>query len=257
MGWGFLVASEGDGGREAPTRGALSGVRVLDFSRLAPGPMATTILADLGAEVVKIEEPGGGRRAREERKLRGEPENAFTPAELERRKQSPFERGKLSIALDLKHDEGRKLALRLAADAEIVVEGFRPGVMARLGLGYDDMAAVNRRIIYCSLTGYGQTGPRRDRVGHDLNYLADAGALSLFADRGSARPIIPPNLVADYAGGSLQAVIGILSALHARTLTGRGQYVDVSLTDGVVALLAPELPGSPRPAECRRAAARG
>ncbi len=233
-------AQGGGGDADVAPRGALTGVRVLDFSRLAPGPMATAILADLGAEVVKVEEPGGGRRAREERKLRGEPENTFTPGELERRKQSPFERGKLSIALDLKQPEGRKLALRLAEDADVVVEGFRPGVMDRLGLGYADMAAVNPRIIYCALTGYGQTGPRRDRVGHDLNYIADAGALSLFADRGSARPIIPPNLLADYAGGSLQAVIGILAALHARTSTGRGQCVDVSLSDGVVALLAPE-----------------
>lgn len=220
--------------------GALSDLRVLDFSRLAPGPMATAILADLGAEVVKVEEPGGGRRAREERLLRGEPENTFSPAELERRKYSPFERGKLSIALDLKQPAGRTLALALSENADVVVEGFRPGVMARLGLGYSDFEAVNPRIVYCSLTGYGQTGPRRDRVGHDLNYLADSGALSLFAARGADEPIVPPNLVADYAGGSLQAVIGILSAIHARTMTGRGQYVDVSLSDGVLALLAPE-----------------
>lgn len=224
---------------DAP-RGALAGVRVLDFSRLAPGPMATAILADLGAEVIKVEEPGGGRRAREERQLRGEPADTFTEAELERRKLSPFERGKLSIALDLKQDEGRRLALELVKGVDVVVEGFRPGVMARLGLGYEDLHAVNPKVVYCSLTGYGQDGPRRDRVGHDLNYMADSGALSLFADRATGKPIIPPNLVADYAGGSLQAVIGILSALHARVETGRGQYVDVSLSDGVLALLAAE-----------------
>lgn len=227
-------------GETRAPRGALSDIRVLDFSRLAPGPMATAILADLGAEVAKVEEPGGGRRAREERLLRGEPENVFSHAELERRKQSPFDRGKLSIAIDLKHPDGRRLALALGESADVIVEGFRPGVMARLGLAYTDFEAINPKVVYCSLTGYGQTGPRRDRVGHDLNYLADSGALSLFADRDNDGPIVPPNLIGDYAGGSLQAVIGILSALHSRTTTGRGQYVDVSLSDGVLALLAPE-----------------
>ena len=237
-----LADSDSQVGGLAPERsGPLVGIRVLDFSRLAPGPMATAILSDLGAEVIKVEEPGGGRRAREERRLRGEPEGSYSPAELLRRKHNPFERGKLSVALDLKDPVGRSLALRLAEHVDAVVEGFRPGVMARLGLAHSDFESVNPGVVYCSLTGYGQTGPRRDRVGHDLNYLADTGALSLFAPFDSRRPIVPPNLLADYAGGSLQAVIAIVSALYARVSTGRGQSIDVSLSDGVLSLLGPEV----------------
>lgn len=221
--------------------GPLANIRVLDFSRLAPGPFAAAILGDLGAEVIKIEEPGGGQRAREERRLRGDAEGPFTEQELERRRHNPFERGKLSIALDLKHVEGREIALRLVEQADVLVEGFRPGVMDRLGLGYPEVSVINPQLIYCSITGFGQTGPRRGRVGHDLNYLADSGALGLFASGGSTRPIVPPNLLADFAGGSLHALVGILAALFARSQTGQGQHVDVSVTDGVLALLTAEI----------------
>lgn len=217
-------------------KGALAGLRVLDFSRLAPGPLATMILADLGADVIKVEEPGGGQRAREERTLKGL--NAASASRDERRMRaiSPLERNKRSIAINLREPAGKAIALDLAQRADIIVEGFRPGVMQRLGLDYSSVREVNSRIIYCSITGYGQSGSRASVPGHDLNYVAFSGALCMFGDS-SGRPIVPYNLIADYAGGSLHAVIGILAAVVNRTSTDNGQYVDVSMTDGVVGLM--------------------
>jgi crotonobetainyl-CoA:carnitine CoA-transferase CaiB-like acyl-CoA transferase len=220
--------------------GALDNIRVLDFSRLAPGPMATMILGDLGADVIKIEEPGGGKRAREERALKQLPQDEYGADELKWRAFSPLERNKRSIVLDLRSDLGREVALRLVATCDVVVEGFRPGVMKRLGLDYEAVHGINRRAIYCSITGYGQTGSRSRQVGHDINYLAYAGALSLIGTP-EGKPVVPGNLIADYAAGSLYAVIGIMTALLARDRTGVGQFVDVSMLDGVLALVAVEV----------------
>lgn len=220
--------------------GALAGVRVIDFSRLAPGPMATMILADLGAEVTKVEEPGGGRRARDEAAIAGAGRLTGTPQDARWRAISPLERNKRSIAIDLKTPGGRRVAERLVATADVLVEGFRPGVMERLGLDYARVESTNPRIVYCSITGYGQSGRRAQTVGHDLNYLAYAGALSLIG-ASDGTPVIPINVIADYAAGSLQAVVGILAALLARARTGAGQHVDVSMTDGVLGLLSVEV----------------
>ena len=214
----------------------LAGLRVVDFSRLAPGPMATMYLADLGADVVKIEQPGGSRREREERALTRESETEGSRW----RQLSPLERNKRSIAINLQDPAGKELAVRLIETADVLVEGYRPGVMSRLGLGYDSVRLANPRLIYCSLTGYGQAGAKAGAVGHDLNYLAYSGALSLIGDRSGA-PIVPINLLGDYAGGSLMAVIGILTALLERLVSGEGQFVDVSMTDSLVALLAVEV----------------
>lgn len=216
--------------------GALAGLQVLDFSRLAPGPLATMILADLGADVIKVEEPGGGQRAREERALKGLDAASASRDERRMRAISPLERNKRSIAINLREPAGKAIALDLAQRADIIVEGFRPGVMHRLGLDYSSVREVNSRIIYCSITGYGQSGSQATVPGHDLNYVAFSGALGMFGDS-SGRPIVPYNLIADYAGGSLHAVIGILAAVVNRTRTNDGQYIDVSMTDGVVGLM--------------------
>ena len=220
--------------------GALVKIRVLDFSRLAPGPMATMILGDLGADVIKVEEPGGGKRAREERSLKNQSPEDQNKEDSKWRTYSPLERNKRSIVLDLRSDHGREIAIKLAKICDVVVEGFRPGVMKRLGLDYDSIRAVNPLAVYCSITGYGHSGPRSMRVGHDLNYLAYSGALSLIGTN-DGKPVVPINLIADYAAGSMQAVIGILAALVARPATGTGQFVDISMTDGVVQLLGVEL----------------
>jgi crotonobetainyl-CoA:carnitine CoA-transferase CaiB-like acyl-CoA transferase len=215
---------------------ALEGVRVVDFSRLAPGPMAAMMLGDLGADVVKVEEPGGGRRAQQERALK----NGDDSEEQRWRAVSPLERNKRSLVLNLRAAEGKEVALQLITRADVVVEGYRPGVMRRLGLDYDSVRTLNSRLIYCSISGYGQTGPKSASVGHDLNYLAYAGALSLIGTA-DGRPIVPLNLLADYAGGSLIAVAGILAALVARSANGEGQFVDVSMVDGVIGLLSVEV----------------
>jgi crotonobetainyl-CoA:carnitine CoA-transferase CaiB-like acyl-CoA transferase len=219
---------------------ALKGLRVVDFSRIGPGPMATMMLSDYGADVIRIEEPAGGQRARDQRRLRGLPENEWTGDELKTRAQSPVDRNKRSIALNLKNPRGLDAALKIACEADVILESFRPGVMKRLGLDYEAIRARNPRIIYCSISGYGQTGPRAHFVGHDLNYLADSGALSLFADR-QGDPIVPINMVADYSAGSLRAFAGILLAVIARGQTGQGQFVDVAMADGLIALAGIEV----------------
>lgn len=219
---------------------ALAGCRVLDFSRLAPGPMATMILADLGADVIKVEEPGGGRRARDERKVKGGDPRKTIEDEARWRTFNPLERNKRSIAVDLKAAAGREVVLRLAAASDVVVEGFRPGVAERLGISYDDVRLIRPDVIYCSITGYGRSGPRKRRTGHDLNYLAYAGALSLIAGPQNSA-VVPTNVIGDYAGGSLYAAIAILAALLSRERTGTGQFIDLSMAEGVVALLAVEI----------------
>jgi len=214
----------------------LDDIRIVDFSRLAPGPMATMILADLGADVTKIEEPGGSRRSREESALSKQPN-----AQARRwRRISPLERNKRSICINLRTEAGREIAIRVAGQADVVVEGYRPGVMARLGLDYPTLRLENPGLIYCSITGYGQTGRKAMTVGHDLNYLAYSGALSLIGTR-DGEPIVPINLLGDYSGGSFVAVIAILSALIERSASGEGQFIDVSMVDSLIGLLGVEI----------------
>jgi len=193
----------------------LDGVRVLDLSRLYPGPYCSMLLCDFGADVVCIED----------RRYQGEPSMPSTM------------RGKRHVSLDLKRPEGREIFLSLARGADVVLEGFRPGVTERLGIGYEALRAVNPRIVYCSLTGYGQTGPWRDLVGHDVNYLAFSGLLEQTGPDPDAPPVIPGTQLADVAGGGMSAALGILLALQARVRSGEGQYVDVSMTDGVMGMM--------------------
>lgn len=199
----------------------LAGVRVIDFTTLLPGPLATLMLARAGADVTKIEKPGG-------EEMRGyEPRVGNTAAYYD-----VLNQGKTIVELDLKSEQGRDAALELVADADVVVEQFRPGVMARLGLGVDDLHAVNPGLIVCSITGYGQSGPKSDRVGHDLNYVGDTGLLGLAPGTLEA-PALPPALIADIGGGSFPAVTNILLALIGRERTGRGCHLDIAMTDAM------------------------
>jgi crotonobetainyl-CoA:carnitine CoA-transferase CaiB-like acyl-CoA transferase len=206
----------------------LQGVAVLDLTRLLPGGICTLILADLGADVLKIEEPGRGDYLR-----------AFSPlGATQSRLFTALNRGKRSLSLNLKTPEGRDLLLTLARGADVLVEGFRPGVLARLGVSHDVLLDANPRLVVCAISGYGQGGSLRDRVGHDLNYLGYAGALSLIAPRGGGRPVVPGVQIADIGGGALPAALAILAALLERERTGRGQVLDISMTDGVLHWLA-------------------
>ena len=213
---------------------ALEGIKVLDFCRNAPGMFATMILADLGAEVLMIERPMDEMRAAYERIVAG-----IDSPEDERRHASfnALQRNKRSIALNLKEAEALEVFRKLAADADVVVEGFRPGVVDRLGVGYEQVKMINPRAVYCSVSGYGQTGPYSQMAGHDINYISFAGALGLIGDSPDGKPVIPLNLIADYAGGGLCGAVGILAALMAREQTGRGQYVDIAMTEGVLYML--------------------
>jgi alpha-methylacyl-CoA racemase len=204
----------------------LAGVRVLDLSRLLPGPYATLVLADLGADVVKVEDPRGGDYLRWMPPLAGEQSGLF----------HAVNRNKRSLALDLRHPRGVGAFLRLARRFDVVVESFRPGVMERLGVGYDPLRRENPGIVLCSISGYGQEGPYRDRAGHDIDYVAMAGVLAL---NGPAERPFPLGVqVADVAGGAWPAVAGILAALVGRASSGSGAHVDVSMAEGALALLA-------------------
>lgn len=205
--------------------GPLEGVRVLDLSRLLPGPYCSRILADYGAEVIKLERPGGGDWLRYVPPL-VDGESVFFRA---------INRGHKSLTLNLKSDEGRLIFLRLVERADVLLEGFRPGVMERLGLGYQSLSQANPRLVYCTLTGYGPSGPYRQRAGHDLNYVGLAGLLALAGPQ-EGPPAIPGIQVADLAGG-LWAALGILLALLARERTGRGQRVDGSLLGAALACM--------------------
>jgi crotonobetainyl-CoA:carnitine CoA-transferase CaiB-like acyl-CoA transferase len=211
---------------------AFDNVRVLDFSRQAPGPFCTMVLADFGADVTVVEPP----RGTSDRPARG-----ATRGEQRARLHDPVWRGKRSIVLDLKQPAAREVALTLAREADVVVEGFRPGVADRLGIGWEALHALNPRMIYCSVSGFGQTGPERLTAGHDINYIARAGALGQIARSKDHPPIPPMNVLADYAGGGLTAAFAIATALYARERTGEGQQVDVSMTDGVMYLMAQAL----------------
>ncbi|MFQ5458041.1 MAG: CaiB/BaiF CoA transferase family protein [Myxococcota bacterium] len=227
--------------------GPLSGVKILDLSRLLPGPFCTLMLADMGAEVVKVEDPNGGDYGRWAPPLLGNLSSHF----------HALNRNKKSIALNLKQAEGVSLFLHLVKKFDVVIEQFRPGVMDRLGVGYQEVRKANPRIVYCSLSGYGATGPYRDRAGHDLNYMGIAGAASITGPRGGP-PVVPGVQVGDIGGGALMCAIGVLAALNHRNRVGEGQFVDVSMMDGIVSWLALQAadyfaePGEdPRPGDMR------
>ena len=206
-------------------QGALSGVRVLDLTRYVPGPYCTMLLGDLGADVVKVEEPPIG-----------DPTRAVPPAVGEESvAHAALNRNKRSIVVDLRREDGAEIVRRLAGEADVLVEGFRPGALARRGLGAGTLRARNRRLVYCSLTGFGQDGPLAGRAGHDINYQARGGLLGATAEVGRP-PVVPRAQVADMAG-ALVAAIGVLAALLARARTGEGQLVDVSILESVLALL--------------------
>ncbi len=205
----------------------LSDVKILDLSTLLPGPYASMMLADLGAQVLRVESPIRVDLVREMAPKIGNSSAAH----------QYLNRSKKSIALDLKQPEAIELIKALIKDYDIVLEQFRPGVMDRLGIGYEALKAINPKIIYCAITGYGQTGPYKDRAGHDLNYLAIAG-ISSYSKRKEQAPVPQGIQIADVAGGSLHGVIGILTALHHRQRTGEGQMIDISMTDCAFALNA-------------------
>jgi len=197
----------------------LAGVRVLDLTRLLPGPMCTLHLADLGADVIKIEDTGAGDYAAPA--LRG-----------------LVQRNKRALRLDLKQPEGVAVLHALARTADVLVEGFRPGVTDKLGVGYDTLAALNPKLVYCSITGYGQDGPYRDEPGHDLNYCALAGVSDQIGrgiEAGGATPALSNVPVADLLGGSLTAAMGLLAALFDAQRTGRGRHVDIAIADSMLA----------------------
>jgi crotonobetainyl-CoA:carnitine CoA-transferase CaiB-like acyl-CoA transferase len=207
------------------TDGALSGVTVLDLTRYIPGPYCTMLLGDLGADVVKVEEPPVGDLTRVVPPAVGD-DSAIHAA---------LNRNKRSVVVDIRQEAGAAVVRALARKADVLVEAYRPGALARRGLGSDDLRRENPRLVYCSLTGYGQDGPMAERAGHDVNYIALGGLLGAIRD-GEGRPVLPAAQVADMTGGLL-ATIGILAALQARERTGRGQVVDVSMLEGVLALM--------------------
>jgi alpha-methylacyl-CoA racemase len=212
---------------------SLSGIRVLDLTRLLPGAFCTMLLADQGADVIKVEEPGTGDYMRWTPPLVSEGEDAPAQSAL----FEAINRNKRSIELDLKSDRGREVLLRLVETADVLIEGNRPGVMDRLGLGWDVLHERNPKLVMCSITGYGQDGPFASRAGHDLNYMAIAGALGLNGE--SDGPPIPLSVqVADIGGGGLQPAVEILAALVAVQRGDEGRRIDAAMTDGAVRWLA-------------------
>ncbi|HEX7841451.1 MAG TPA: CaiB/BaiF CoA-transferase family protein [Kofleriaceae bacterium] len=226
----------------SPLADALEGVRVLDLSRLLPGPFLTMILADLGADVVKIEDPQLGDYMREvPPDMGGVPMSELVPGKggISGRFLA-VNRGKRSVVLDLKKPAGHDAMLRMVARADVVVESFRPGVMDKLGVGYAALAKANPKIILCSISGFGQTGPYVHRAGHDIGYLAVGGVLAMGGVEGGP-PMMPGVQIADLAGGALWGATAILGALVGRYRTGKGAHLDISMTEGAMALLAAEL----------------
>ncbi|WP_312092445.1 CaiB/BaiF CoA transferase family protein [Aminipila sp.] len=205
--------------------GALDGLKVLDFSTLLPGPFATLMLADMGAEVLKVSSKGKADIVIDYPPFIEGTEISVNQAWLGRNKKT--------ISLNLKEPQSVEIIKKLIMEYDILMEQFRPGVMEKLGLGYETLKAVNPRLIYCSLTGYGQTGPLKMRAGHDINYLARSGNMAQ-AGRKSTGPVLTNMQVADVAVGSMNSVIGILAAVYYRNNTGRGQWVDVSMYDGLI-----------------------
>lgn len=225
----------------------LEGVRILDLTRLLPGPYATQMLADMGADVIKIEDPDTGDYARD------------IPPLTDRGFGSTFDmlnRGKRSVAIDLKNPDGRAVFLDLAREADVVFEQFRPGVVDRLNVGYEEVSTVNEEVVYCSLSGYGQEGPYANRAGHDLNYVGMGGLLDMTRESDEMKPQLIGYPIADLTGG-LVATLSILGALLSRELGGKGgEYIDVAMTDVIVSLSSTiawdALTGNnPRPGETR------
>ncbi len=214
----------------SPLADALTGIRVLDLSRLLPGPFLTMVLADMGADVVKVEDPRVGDYLRALPPAKGGIAGRFLAVN----------RGKRSLTLDLKNPVARDAFLEMVTKADVVVESFRPGVMAKLGLSYETLAAKNPKIILCSISGFGQTGPYAERAGHDLNYIALAGVLAMGGDA-DGFPGMPGAQIADLAGGALWGATAILGALVGRARTNKGAHLDISMTEGALALLAAEV----------------
>lgn len=218
----------------------LAGITVLDLSLQLPGPFCTLMMADHGADVIKVDEP----EPRVRNPFSAEDAPGLSPSDRY------LNRGKRSLTLNLKTDEGKEIFRTLAEDADVVVEGFRPGVTERLGVDYATLSARNARLVYCSISGYGQTGPMRNVAGHDINYISHAGILGMCGRAGDA-PAIPPVQIGDLFGGAMMALSGILMALVSRQATGKGRWVDVSMTDGSLAMLAfhavAGLAGAPNP----------
>ena len=233
---------------------ALEGIRVLDLSRLLPGGFCSLLLADFGADVIKVEDTGMGDYVRW-----AAPRHEGAEASAGGAMFLALNRGKRSVRIDLKTDGGREVLLRLARDADVVLESFRPGVMDRLGVGYERLREENPRLVYCAITGYGQDGPFAARAGHDTNYLARIGMLDLTGDP-DGPPVQAGGQIADLGGGALMAAFGILAALRERDRSGEGQLVDISMTDGALSWLAMDaarvLAGGdaagPRPSRARR-----
>ncbi len=209
----------------------LDGVRVLDLSRLLPGPFCSLLLADFGADVVKVEDTGAGDYARWVAPRHAGVEDSTASAFF-----LALNRNKRSIRVDLKTAAGREVLLRLARDADVLLESFRPGVLDRLGVGYARLRQEHPGLVYCAISGYGQDGPYRDRAGHDLNYLGIAGLLGLSGEA-DGPPVQAAGQIADIGGGALMAAFGILAALRERDRSGEGQFVDVSMTDGALSWL--------------------
>lgn len=203
----------------------LESLKVLDFSTLLPGPYASMMMADLGAEVLRVESPTRVDLCR----------NLPPFADGVSTAQAYLNRSKSSIALDLKQQQAIEIIKKIIVEYDIILEQFRPGVMDKLGLGYQDLKELNPRLIYCSITGFGQTGPYKDRPGHDINYLAIAG-VSSYTGRKKEGPLPLGVQLADVAGGSMHSVVGILSAVIQRQVTGEGQHIDISMTDAAFAL---------------------
>ncbi|MGP4105814.1 CaiB/BaiF CoA transferase family protein [Virgibacillus sp. L01] len=209
----------------------LKSTSVLDLTRLLPGPYCTMLLADFGAEVIKVEDPDSGDYAR-----------AFYPKIAGNSAMfHSLNRNKKSVCLNLKLLEDKQVFLEMVKNADVVVESFRPGVMERLGLSYEQLKAVNPGLVYCAITGYGQTGPYANRPGHDLNYLSYAGLLDLMGEK-DGNPIIPATTIADIGGGAYPAVTGILMALLNKEKTGKGQFIDISMLDNVISWMQTLLP---------------
>jgi crotonobetainyl-CoA:carnitine CoA-transferase CaiB-like acyl-CoA transferase len=206
---------------------ALEGIKILDLTRLLPGAFCSMILADLGADVLKIEEPGKGDYAR------------WLPPFIKKESSNflSINRNKKSMILNLKLEAGKKIFLRLVKEYDVVLESFRPGTLDGLGIGYEKAKKVNPMIIFCAISGYGQDGPYRDIVGHDINYLGIAGILGITGNPDGA-PILPGVQIGDIGGGSLTAAIAILAAIIAREKIKKGQFIDISMTDGAISWLS-------------------
>jgi crotonobetainyl-CoA:carnitine CoA-transferase CaiB-like acyl-CoA transferase len=207
----------------------LAGLKVLDFTTLLPGPYATQLLADMGAEVLRIESPTRPDLVKLMPPFVGSGTDKVSAA------HATLNRNKQSMAIDLKHESAKEIIHKLLPEYDIVIEQFRPGVMQRLGLDFETLKAIQPKLIYCSITGYGQTGPLKDRAGHDINYLALSG-LASFSGREDTGPVLSGTQIADIAGGSHHAAMAIMAAVIQRATTGEGQYLDISMSDAAMAL---------------------